>query len=494
MASLMSASINIAEPPVWLLQAASRQRSRDPRAGEAIVELDTPWAVERAMKYLAEESEEASEGARNANAYKAAVRLMDFGLSYEKCLELMEPWNTERNGDLPHKELERCIESAITSRDDPIGRDHPETKCDAFDVIVPAPTPGPADLLEFPEDVDLARLISEQSNYLIKGLMFPGETSVMYGPSRAGKTFVALDMAWHIAIGKNWHGLRVRRCPVLYVSLEGTAGFRKRMKAAQQAHGDPGKHFARLRPHVSLVRADVGAQGVAQIATAAHALAEACGEPVGLILIDTLSRAMAGDDENSASDMMHFIEQRMGAIAQQTGAAVQIIHHPGKSGSIRGSSTLIPSFETVLRVDRDEETDKRTVVKEKVKDGVEGPLFGFSLQVVDLGIDAEGEAVTSCVVKFEPHVSEDAARAAKLRGIADWAEPLLRDAIDAGERLSTKRMANTYFGRWLLAQTQDYSMKDIEHAYLQFLRGRVFVEGEMPDERDRPVKCLVPVR
>ena len=58
--------------------------------------------------------------------------------------------------------------------------------------------------------------------YLIKGWLDRGAASVLYGESNVGKTFLALDIALHVAAGLRWHGVRVAEaCPVIYIATEG---------------------------------------------------------------------------------------------------------------------------------------------------------------------------------------------------------------------------------------------------------------------------------
>lgn len=49
-----------------------------------------------------------------------------------------------------------------------------------------------------------------ERNYLVKGLLDQGAASILYGPSNVGKTFLALDLSFHVAAGVDWHGPRVR--------------------------------------------------------------------------------------------------------------------------------------------------------------------------------------------------------------------------------------------------------------------------------------------
>ena len=56
---------------------------------------------------------------------------------------------------------------------------------------------------------------------LIDGLLGQGMLSVIYGPPRNGKSFIALDMMAAIATGQPWFGLPVMQGPVLYATCEG---------------------------------------------------------------------------------------------------------------------------------------------------------------------------------------------------------------------------------------------------------------------------------
>ena len=51
----------------------------------------------------------------------------------------------------------------------------------------------------------------ETADPLIDGLLDAGAMSVLYGDSNSGKTFVALDMAFHVATGAPWNNRAVKR-------------------------------------------------------------------------------------------------------------------------------------------------------------------------------------------------------------------------------------------------------------------------------------------
>ena len=270
----------------------------------------------------------------------------------------------------------------------------------------------------------------------------------------SGKSFVADDLGHHVALGKEWHGKRVTKAPVLYVALEGKDGFRKRMKAAEITHGDPGDFFALLTVHVALDKTKAGARGCAEIIAAAKELEAKCGQPVGLIEIDTYARAIAGDDENSAAESMAYLEKRAGEIARQTGAAVLTLYHPNKQGALRGSTAQPAGLDFIMRIDRN--GNRRALKVEKVKDGEEGTLFDFELEPVQLGIDDEGEPITSCTVKASEH---------KRRVVEPESETALRGAFESLEKTEGRQIETG--GEPLV----ELSLKAVRKAFAKFHGG-----------------------
>jgi hypothetical protein len=246
---------------------------------------------------------------------------------------------------------------------------------------------------EFKDFATLARdAIDRAARPLVKGLLDCGALSCVYGDSNVGKTFVAMDIAYHIARGWRWAGLKVAQANVLYVAAEGGGGVAKRVRALMDLHGDPGAAFDVLPQGVDLLDPDADVGPLIAALTRGTA---GGGKEYGLVVLDTLARVMAGGDENAAQDMGALI-RNVDRVRRATGAHVMLIHHTGKKveNGARGSSALRAALDTELLV-----ADRMvTATKQRDLDGTWA--CGFDLEVRALGVDADGDIVSSCVVRI----------------------------------------------------------------------------------------------
>jgi RecA-family ATPase len=137
----------------------------------------------------------------------------------------------------------------------------------------------------------------ETADPLIDGLLDAGAMSVLYGDSNSGKTFIALDMAFHVATGAPWNDRAVKRGLVVYVAAEGGTRIRKRLAALKRHHGgEPMPLFALVRYPIDLRSSDANLKELIALISAAQ---NEIGKPCVWVVVDTLSRALAGGDENS---------------------------------------------------------------------------------------------------------------------------------------------------------------------------------------------------
>lgn len=261
-------------------------------------------------------------------------------------------------------------------------------------------------------------------SYLIKGVIGQGAMSVVYGPSNSGKTFFAMDLAFHIAIGASWRGLRIKQAAVLYIAAEGGRGVANRIAALRSVTGVCDVPMAMRRGGMDLLKAQADLQAVCDMA--AEVQATHTGKPL-LIVIDTLSRIMAGGDENNAADMTTLI-RNIDAIREATGAHIMLVHHTGKDAArgARGHSSLRAATDTEIEVSNDGGARAAMVTKQRDYQG--GETFAFELKSVELGIDQDGDKVTSCVVQAGDE--EEYHAKAKMKKGLGGNQKILADAFD----------------------------------------------------------------
>jgi hypothetical protein len=232
----------------------------------------------------------------------------------------------------------------------------------------------------------------------VEGVLIEGAMSVVYGESNCGKTFFMTDLALHIAAGKPWNGRAVDQGGVIYCALEGSHGISNRVAAFRQHHGleDAILPFAIVPVSINLLDPEADSQ---KLIEAVQAAAQKMGMPVKLVVLDTLSRALSGGNENAPDDMGALVNS-IDKIRQATGAHVCGVHHSGKDAArgARGHSLLRAATDTEIEISRsDPQSPSTAVVKKQRELEIEG-TWTFSLEVVELGTNRRGKAVTSCVV------------------------------------------------------------------------------------------------
>lgn len=249
-----------------------------------------------------------------------------------------------------------------------------------------------------PQDVALEWFADIQpalgGRYLVKGVLDTGTMSAIYGPSNSGKTFFALDLAFHIATGQQWRGHRVNRAAVLYLAAEGGRGVQNRIAAIKSHTGVEAVPMALRRAGLDLLNKQADLQRIYDLSIETRSKA---GIDDLLIVVDTLSRAMAGGDENSPADMTALIKN-VDMIREATGAHVMLVHHTGKDTTrgARGHSSLRAALDTEIEIQS--EDNWRAALVTKQRDNPSGQEFPFVLEGVSLGVDQDGDEVASCVV------------------------------------------------------------------------------------------------
>lgn len=321
-------------------------------------------------------SEHTGESADSATTYFPA-NTGGYSRGHFKCLHA----HCEHRTDLDFRSVLGLVNDDFEDLTEATGIETPET-------VATSPT------LFAPQSVPQFLTSGQETEWLIKNVLPKAELAFIYGEPASGKTFLALDMAMHIARGCAWNTHKTKQGEVLYVAAEDVNGVRKRVQAYQQYHG-----------------AELDYSGLRFVADAPQLLQErdrkelwaqikGCG-PLDVIILDTLAASTPGIDENSSKEfgpVLHYCKQ----LSKRTGALILFVHHTGKDPlkGMRGSSVLLGAADCLILVERF--GDDRVATIAKLKNGVDKAEYGFKLNVVELGVDSDGDVISSCVVNYLP--------------------------------------------------------------------------------------------
>lgn len=286
--------------------------------------------------------------------------------------------------------------------------------------------------------------------WIIRDILPADSLCVLVGQPGAGKSFVALDMALTIASGVGaWNGHKAASGTVIYMAGEGVGGLLRRVQAwACYRIGDPLDNCQESFFVVPRVPTLLEPLDIRALTDEIKAMPT---QPV-LVVVDTLARALSGGDENSSRDVGGAI-QALDYLHRETGSTVLCVHHLGKDETkgARGSSALLGGCDMMAGLWK----DGGTVVMRSMKAKDSEPFHPVALRLeqVTLGLDDEGEAVTSLRVRGgtkaeekaeeEAALAESAAKVLELLRTPAYAEGLSQSDI----RGYLKAMAKTTFYR-----------------------------------------------
>ncbi len=234
----------------------------------------------------------------------------------------------------------------------------------------------------------------EAPDELVEGLMTIGSSVVVYGDSNSGKTFWALSVATAIATGTTCYGRKTDPGLVIYLACEAPASIRSRMQAIKKYHGCNLENLAMVPVPMNFYTNDQDAYDVIELVRAVEAIK---GQPVRLIIGDTLARMSAGANENSGEDMGP-VMARFDQVATATKAALMIIHHNGKDAAkgARGWSGIRAHIDTEIEVIEKDGIRMVNVTKQRELPG-KGETIYFKLEVIEMGTSKFGNPATTCV-------------------------------------------------------------------------------------------------
>jgi len=236
-------------------------------------------------------------------------------------------------------------------------------------------------------------------SWLVKQLLPSNGLFSIVAASNVGKTFLLLDLMTSITENRDWFGLKTRapedNVAVMF-AYEGSPIVRAR--GIHHKYGrDAGKRVIVL-PGWPKLGSD---ESIDKVISVLGEIQAAEG-PICMIAFDTLNLALQGANENSAEDMGDALRGLKRLQAAFRTAAVGVVHHLGKDHSKggRGHSSLLGGIDTEIRITEDQASGIRRIGLAKSRDSNRGAgdIGAFVLQPCQVGMDEDGDPITSCYI------------------------------------------------------------------------------------------------
>ncbi|NIV34994.1 MAG: AAA family ATPase, partial [Anaerolineae bacterium] len=271
--------------------------------------------------------------------------------------------------------------------------------------------------------------------YVVSGLFALPSLSIVYGPPGCMKTMLLTDMAACIASGSPWleplpnlakrTAKKTLKCPVLWMDFDnGSRVMHERLEAAGRVRNMPEDaplYYASMPDPWLDMGNPVSAKILEHHARSLGAKA---------IIVDNLGNVSGKADENSAD--MGKVMSHFRRLAEETGAAVIVVHHQRKSNgtsgrageTLRGHSSIEAAIDLALLIERENQADQLKIKSTKTR-GVDVSPFGamftfthklpttelktmrfFGFEVEDLSSDKAIRRAILEAVKEQPEVNQ----------------------------------------------------------------------------------------
>ena len=255
------------------------------------------------------------------------------------------------------------------------------------------PSAAPAQSISWADDPEADKPIE----WLLKEILPRTGVAIMFGAAKSGKSFLAFDLAARLGCGMPWFNVRTPKEPVGVLMLlgEGRGTVRTRLNAFRRATG--AEHPALAWAGISDLKTEAGREAARRIIMETKAGMAARGVRLALVMLDTLSTTLGLESENDSSEAAPVLKA-LAAMSEELDVALLGLHHAGKNGQDRGTTAFRDQCDIMLEVQKPDEGPRKLSVKLN-RNGREDWETSFELDIVTLGIDADGDPITSCTVR-----------------------------------------------------------------------------------------------
>jgi hypothetical protein len=281
------------------------------------------------------------------------------------------------------------------------------------------------------------------ATWLVKHIIPARGHGLLSGPWGSAKTFVVVDLLAAIVTGQPFLGHAIKRqCGVLFIAAEGANQVRLRFDTVWKdkcGNSQERAPFYWYETAPVLLQKGAVEKLIAMARQIEMQSMEDFGLPLGLIAIDTLAACAGyrrGGEENDNA-VGQALMNVLGAVAQEIGCCVLGVDHMGQNleAGTRGATAKESSADFVLACLGHREVSgavsNRRLAVRKNRAGEQGQEHPFTLRLVEMGRDEDGDAVTCMVVDWTP----PGTAAAQGQQPDPWSRPRRQEQRTAVQRL-----------------------------------------------------------
>lgn len=225
--------------------------------------------------------------------------------------------------------------------------------------------------------------------------------SWVYGSPGCLKSFFAVDLACHVATGREWAGRKVKQGPVLYVSAEGGGDIHLRRVAWEKDIGVKAEMLKVVSEQPQLDSAKYS-DGFNDLRDHITEIIEVSGTPPVLIVIDTFAQTASDDTKDAVSRYTRRLTRLIKDHAPD--AAILVIDHTTKEGGTwMGSVAKLGNTDMMCLAKKKGDTMTLSMSggKGKIKGAPDCEDITLATRVAGSGIlDDEGEELTTLVLDY----------------------------------------------------------------------------------------------
>lgn len=297
---------------------------------------------------------------------------------------------------------------------------------------------------------DLSGLQSKA--WVVQDFLMAGEVAVLVAPPATGKSVLAARIALDVRSGSPFLGHETAEGAALFVAAERERETRLRISTMRGERGDVPVLGPSLAGKIDLRQENA----VRRLTATIRDIEITLGQPLRLVVIDTLARCAPGADENSARDM-GAIADALSQIAE-CGPAVLVLHHPSRNGrGVRGSSAIDGAVDRILEL-RPSRNGFLTLKVVEANAGPSGASVQFRLAPIEIGQDEEGEPITAITVQ---DLGAAATASSTPSAESVRASVVLELLHSSGGRLSRKELLTTMRARGALSTEMKSSSEQL---------------------------------